>query len=275
MGTLAELVIQIGSVSPGAEYSAKLTASREEESFTGTAQGTSVSGGSMGAWDMLHRCVGTARLYRLIARDVAGFAPIEDPGVKVDSTGANTGAVLAALKLTDDAMFERIDAALCRLVPTVERVRLKQERVQHQVVNRILFDFRGAANVPAHGASQGTLVLLALLTVLHGPGRPDLVLLDDFEHTLHPRAQMDVVRLIKSLLALDEFADVQVVATTHSPYVLDEMDIADVHAFAVGADGCVCTKPLSAHPEAERSNGTLTAGQLWSLDPERSWVLQE
>ena len=243
--------------------------------FSAQAQGQSRSGGSGGDWEKVAFCFGAAKLYRLNASSIAKASPIEDPGVQIGSSGTNTGAVLTSLKLIDDERFERIEAALRKLVPTVERVRLKQESVRGQVRNRILFDFRGATGVPVHGASQGTLVLLALLTVLYGTGRPNLLLLDDLEHTLHPRAQMELVRLIKSLLELDEFADVQVITTTHSPYVLDEMDVADVHAFAIGDDGCVRSKPLAAHPEAERSKGTLTAGQLWSLDPERAWVLKE
>lgn len=274
--TRDELEIEIESAGLSVKFAAKRTGSRGEVGFAASANGVGFrSGGSSGEWDKVALSFGAARLYRLNAYDVSQESPIEDPGVEIDCVGSNTGAVLTALKLIDDIRFERIEDSLRRLVPTVERIRLKQERVNAQVLNRILFDFRGAASVPAHGASQGTLVLLALLTVLYGPRRPNLVLLDDFEHTLHPRAQMELVRLIKSLLALDEFADVQVVATTHSPYVLDEMDVADVHAFAIGDDGCVRSKPLSAHPEAERSKGTLTAGQLWSLDPERAWVLKE
>ena len=40
-------------------------------------------------------------------------------------------------------------------------------------------------------------------------------------------------------------------------------------------DGTVASKRLSAHPEAERMKGALSAGQLWSLDREREWVLAE
>jgi hypothetical protein len=86
---------------------------------------------------------------------------------------------------------------------------------------------------------------------------------------------MELVRLIKGLLALEQFKDLQVVATTHSPYMLDELEPSDVQAFALRDDGTVASKRLSAHPEAKRMEGTLRAGQLWSLDPERSWVLDE
>ena len=31
---------------------------------------------------------------------------------------------------------------------------------------------------------------------------------------------------------------------------------------------------LSEHPDASRTRGSLKAGQLWSLEPERNWVLR-
>jgi predicted ATP-dependent endonuclease of OLD family len=98
--------------------------------------------------------------------------------------------------------------------------------------------------------------------------------LDDLDHALHPRAQMELMRMLKNILLLEEFKDVQIVATTHSPYILDEVDASDVYAFALHDDGAVASKRLSEHPEAKRTRGALKAGQLWSLDPERDWVLQ-
>jgi len=172
------------------------------------------------------------------------------------------------------------------LVPSVERVRIRQATVARQnphpnlrhqtedvLGSKIFFDFRGAPGVPAHLASEGTLILLALLTILHGPNPPNILLLDDFDQSLHPEAQVELVRLVKRLL--DQLPDVQIVATTHSPYVLDEIDPSDVIVFALRDDGTVASKRLSEHPEAGKMKGALSSGQLWSLDPERDWVLGE
>ena len=79
--------------------------------------------------------------------------------------------------------------------------------------------------------------------------------------------------MIKGMLALDEFKETQIIATTHSPYVLDELSPENVIAFALRDDGPVASKSLSDHPEAARMTGTLKTGQLWSLDAERDWVL--
>jgi len=79
---------------------------------------------------------------------------------------------------------------------------------------------------------------------------------------------MEFIRVIQQLLKGEQ--NIQIVATTHSPYILDELDPSDVHVFALGDDDAVVVKRLSDHPEAEKMKGALSASQLWSLDPEFS-----
>jgi hypothetical protein len=222
--------------------------------------------------------IGHVALYRFKADRVAASAYSNRPGASVTEDGAQTAVALAALKLADDEAFERIETAMRRIVPSLHRVRIRPAEVLHRsnpnpvVGSKLYFDFQGAKNVPAHHASQGTLVVLALLTVLYGHDRPDVILLDDFDHALHPRAQIELVQMIRELLALDEFENTQIIATTHSPYVLDEVSPSNVIAFALREDGTVASKPLSEHPDAPKVNGALKAGELWTLDAERDWV---
>ena len=233
-------------------------------------------GRSAPQWSRIAKTVGMAGLYSLRASQVSAAAQATIPDVKVERDGAGTAAVLASLKLGADEVFDRIEVDLRQLVPSVRRLRIRQEPTYvggGPLGHKIYFDFVGAPGIPAHGASQGTLLVLSLLTILHGPNRPNLILLDDFDHALHPRAQMELMRMLKALLALPEFAELQIVATTHSPYTLDELEPKDVHAFALRDDGTVASKCLSQHPDAAKTQGVLRAGQLWSLDPEKSWVL--
>lgn len=223
-----------------------------------------------------------ATLYKLNAQAIAAAAYTERPSPLVERDGTNTSEALAALKLGYDEAFVRIEEEMRLIVPNVERVRIRHATAtrpnpgspaykEEVKGSKIYLDFRGAPAVPAHAASEGTLITLALLTILHSPGRPGMILLDDFDQSLHPRAQMEFVRLIKRLLA--EIDDLQIVAVTHSPYVLDELEPSEIHAFALRDDGTVATKRLSEHPEAERMKGALTTGQLWTLDPEPEWVI--
>lgn len=221
---------------------------------------------------------GHVALYRFKADQVAASAYSHRPGASVTEGGAQTAVALAALKLADDEAFERIETAMRRIVPSLHRVRIRPAAVLHPsnpnpvVGSKLYFDFQGAKNVPAHHASQGTLVVLALLTVLYGHDRPDVILLDNLDHSLHPHAQIELVRMIRELLTLDEFENTQIIATTHSPYVLDEVSPSNVIAFALREDGTVASKPLSEHPDAPKMNGALKAGELWTLDAERDWV---
>jgi predicted ATPase len=226
----------------------------------------------------LSKLVGPIRLYRFRADQVAAVAYSAQSQTVVAEDGAQTAVVLADLKLADDERFDRIESALRKIVPSFQRLRIGPAMIEvphnSQPVrgSKLHLDFQGATNVPAHRASHGTLVTLALLTVLHSNDRPGVILLDDFDHSLHPRAQMELVRMIKDLLELDEFRDTQVIATTHSPYVLDEVSPSNVIAFALREDGTVASKPLSEHPDAAKVTGALKAGELWTLDAERDWV---
>ena len=220
------------------------------------------------------------QLYHFDASQIAAaaYSAASEPMVRAD--GTNTAVVLAALKLEQDDVFDRIQQELRQVVPTVERLRIGRAPVNTHdedgapaevMGHKLYIDFRGAPRVPAHAASEGTLVTLALLTVLHSATRPRLLLLDDIDQSLHPRGQIELVEQIKRLL--DEMPDLQIVATTHSPYILDRIDRSDIHVFALKNDGSVAHKRLSDHPEA--ANEVLTSGQIWSLDPEEEWVAEE
>jgi predicted ATPase len=227
----------------------------------------------------LTRALGPAMLYRFDARQIAAasYSTEENPAVEED--GKNTAVVLAALKLEHEDAFAQIESELRKIVPNIQRIRVRRIKMpgkstaEVQVGNKIFLDFKGASDVPAHAASEGTLISLALLTALCSPNRPQLLLLDDIDQSLHPQAQMELMRELK--LLLERFPTVQLVATTHSPYILDELDPADIRVFALRQDGSVACRSLSEHPQAEKMRGVLTAGQLWSLDPEWRWVIEE
>ena len=99
----------------------------------------------------------------------------------------------------------------------------------------MLFDFEHAENVSARTASEGTLMMLGLITVLLGPIRPRILLLDDIEHGLHPLAQKHLVEVIERIL--QEHKDLQLLVTAHSPYLLDYVAPEQVRIMADGRGG--------------------------------------
>lgn len=212
-----------------------------------------------------------AELLRLDPRRIAQIQPPTAEQPELGPDGAGTAEVIAALLLNDPERVEAIVAALQTLVPQVRRVGIQQKRLQDGPIGyQLALDFVGARKVPASGVSEGTLLALALVTRLQMAKRPRLLLLDDLEAGLHPSAQQRVMTMLR---ALTEGGDpVQVVATTHSPFVIDGVEPEAAQVFALREDGSVATKPLSAHPDAAAWRGKLSAGQLWTLDDEQVWV---
>jgi predicted ATPase len=135
----------------------------------------------------------------------------------------------------------------------------------------ILFDFEHAENVSARTASEGTLLILGLLTVLLGPNRPRIVLMDDIEHGLHPLAQKKIVEQIRNLQ--ERFPELQLLATSHSTRLLNSLEPEQVRLVAVGADGYSRCGRLPDHPKFEKWKDELSPGEMWSVFGDQ-WVAE-
>jgi predicted ATPase len=136
--------------------------------------------------------------------------------------------------------------------------------------HRLELEFEGLGFVPADLVSEGTILALALLTMLRSDQRPKLVLLDDLDKALHPRAQVEVARRMRHLLSLDP--QLQIIATAHSPFILDDFEGSDVVLLAADAANGTRSRLLSEHPDFVRFKESLRPGEFWSTVGEQ-WVL--
>jgi predicted ATPase len=217
---------------------------------------------------------------------------IADPKeTTLNSDGSNLAWALSSLMTEHPDRFQRVVEALREVVPIVKSIRskavsLKQTVKQTITINKrdrtfdeerevngqeLIFDMKSGKGLPATSVSEGTLVVLAVLTLLHGSDA-DLIMLDDVELGLHPKAQRD---LIRQLCRIQEtHPKLQILVSTHSPYVVDEFKAEDVWVFAPDKEGCAVTKRLSEHPDAKRALEVLTTGEFWSAEGE-PWVLDE
>lgn len=204
------------------------------------------------------------------------------------SDGEGLADVLAKMQLEDTDSFQALQAALRAVVPQVQRVGVRRVQIakktpviestakgpqigsrdEAQLAHELTFDVSGRRGIPADMMSGGTLLVLGILALLYSPARPRILLLDDIDHGLHPRAQWDLLRQLRRLL--EQFPDLQIVATSHSPDLVDELDPKEVVVMALRDDGTSAAKPLTACPR-EDMLGVLRAGQLWSAVGE-DWV---
>lgn len=239
----------------------------------------------------LAKAVQSTTLLRLELARMAAPSYSELPIPRMGCDGEGLASVLAYMALTRPDDFQQLQAAIRKVLPAVQRIRFERVPIirteREPLLNRdsgiremhrefmgdaLLLDLVGAPSLPAHLASEGTILVLGMLTILMGMDRPRLVLLDDIDHALHPRAQKEFIGTIRTLL--EQHPDLQIVATTHSPYLLDCLRPEEVRITALDDAGTVACSSLQDHPAFERWKEEMTPGEFWSTVGEK-WVVGE
>ena len=101
------------------------------------------------------------------------------------------------------------------------------------------------------------------------PTLPNLVLLDDVEQGLHPKAQRELMTVFKEIIQANK--NLQIIVSTHSPYIVDELTPAQVHVLSHQPSGFTRSKRLDEHPDIELAQHTLTTGEFWDAEGE-DWI---
>jgi predicted ATPase len=194
----------------------------------------------------------------------------QDPSVMApDGTGLHSA--LANMALNDPDSWQRLQADLRRIIPSIRRLRHTKTAI-HQQPAALLFDTVGADSLLASQVSEGTLLVLGLLAALHAPDRPNLILLDDLDRGLHPRAQKELISLLRGLLETNQ--ELQLLAATHSPYMLDWMEPGEVRMTLLRDDGATVCAALAEHPKFGKWKDEMTPGEMWSLFGEK-WLAEQ
>jgi predicted ATPase len=159
---------------------------------------------------------GKVHIYAIDAKAVSGAESIiAHPGVRLDGSG--TAQVLEALKNGDrEDLFEKIEESFKRYVPEVEKLSLRtveQGKKQIQVREKGLKTL-----LPATELSEGTRLVLCILTILHQENPPPIILLEDIDRGLHPRLFEYVAPMMRDIA---ERHNINILATTHNPYLVD------------------------------------------------------
>lgn len=216
------------------------------------------------------------------------YVPGEPPQLQADGYGLAT--VLSRLKLNDEATYAKIVESLQTVIPSVAGLRFARDRVIRREIefhqqagervavesppreywgDALRFDALSGDNLPASAMSEGTLLILGLLTAVHASPDARILLLDDLDRALHPRAQCDVIRLLKELQ--ESRPELQIVATSHSPYLVDALDYSQVRMTTISEGGEIICAAMESHPDVARWREEMAAGEFWSHIGEK-WV---
>lgn len=147
--------------------------------------------------------------------------PEAGPQERLSKGGENLSNVIQYLKEQHPERLDRIFSILRQRVPRLERV-----DAEPMPDGRLLLQIKDAPfekPVLAKFASDGTLKLLAYLTVLYDPEPPRFIGIEEPENYLHPRL---LPELAEECRAASERS--QLLITSHSPFLLNAMRAEEV-----------------------------------------------
>ncbi|MEE9296224.1 MAG: AAA family ATPase [Phycisphaerae bacterium] len=172
--------------------------------------------------DQLASYLGAIRVYSLQATAIDDPVKLEQ-NPQLQSNGAGLAGVLNDLIDQDRDRFDALNREVSRWFPEYEEIGF--ETTPQGLRAFFLRTTDGRHKIHATELSQGTLLGICMLTLAYLPEPPPLVCFEEPDHGLHPRLLRDVQDALYRLShpeSCGEHRDpIQVVATTHSPYMLD------------------------------------------------------
>jgi len=192
-----------------------------------------------------------------LSADNTRGVPESGPQERLSTTGDNLPNVIQYLK---EQHPDRLALILKKLTQRVPRL----EKVDAEVMpdGRLLLQVKDAPfdkPVMAKFASDGTLKMLAYLTLLFDPEPPQLIGIEEPENQLHPRLLPDLAEECRAAASAS-----QLMVTTHSPFFVNALRPAEAWVLYRNEKGFTQAKRTSEMPGINEfmAEGALL-GQLW------------
>ncbi len=172
-------------------------------------------------WPVVRAMIAHIRSYRLDQEAMAEPSLVRT-GAELSAGGGNLAAVLATLRTRAPAEFAALTAEAIRLLPEFCGLEVTED-----AAGAAEFGLRldNGEVVTADNLSQGTLYLLGMLALAFDPDPPSVLCIEEIDRGIHPRMLREVRDVLYRLSYPQSFGlarrAVQVIATTHSPYLLD------------------------------------------------------
>jgi predicted ATPase len=161
-------------------------------------------------------------VYSLDPQAIAAPTQLQ-PRMRLAPNGAYLAGVLDRLRDQEPERFESLNEELGRWLPEFDRILFETPQAGHRAI--ALRTREGHHKIQALDLSQGTLIALALLTLAYVPDPPPIVCLEEPDRGMHPRLLRNVKDAMYRLSYPESGGEkrdpIQVIATTHSPYLLD------------------------------------------------------
>lgn len=173
------------------------------------------------AWPALKADIGKIRSYLFDHYAMSEPSDVLQGEVLV-SNGGNLAAVIHHLRTASPDIYQTFVTECLRIMPEYIAVDTRPAGGKVELV----FALGGDEGwVTSDNLSQGTLYMLGILVLAYSPARPSVLCIEEIDRGIHPRMMREIRDALYRLSYPASFGSselpVQVIATTHSPYLLD------------------------------------------------------
>lgn len=193
---------------------------------------------------------------------------------EITPDGGNIPALLDHYIRRDRKRFDQVITAMRDLVGGFEDIQISTPKPE---TRRIDFMIEGGLRISADQTSVGVRLILFFVALAYHPTPPKLILLEEPENCVHPKRLADVMRLLREITQGKHGGHAaQVILTTHSPYLLDQVDLAtdQVLVFKRNDDGSRSAEPADAE-RLKSFLGEFMLGEVWFNEGEAGLVSRE
>jgi predicted ATPase len=173
---------------------------------------------ALAEWPAVSSQIRSVRFHALDHAAMARPCRADSP-VELVEDGANLAAAMHALRAARPEEFDAVAAEFGRILPEFKAI------VPVKSGDQLALEFALHGenhHIRAADLSQGTLALLGVLFLASASPRPALLCIEEIDRGLHPRALREARDALYRLSHPNAGEPAcQVLATTHSPYLLD------------------------------------------------------
>lgn len=202
----------------------------------------------------LAEAVGEAVYYRF---DPSALREPSDLCENMDENGLGLPGLLLTIAGNSPASMQRLSEEFSRRYPSYLQVKAKPAGGKKAAI----FFQTAFGDLPASLVSDGAILSLAFLALAYLPVPPGILLIEEPENGVHHAKLKEIVDTLRDI-GLEKH--IQVVLTTHSPYLLDLVSPEDVRVFSKDAEGAAHAIKLSDVPDVEEWKKHFMTGEIWT-----------
>jgi len=206
--------------------------------------------------------IGSLAYYSLDPAELKKPSHITRDPAELGQKGERFPSFLQEFLLVDRQAFHEMENLFYRRFPAYSGIVLDKGSIGGNLAMYLSVVNKSGSKLPIHMVSDGAVLSLAVLSICYQPNPPKILLLEEPENGVH---HAKLKEIIDTLRDLSQKKGVQVVLTTHSPYLLDLVGPEEVRVFQKDEDGAVHSRKLSDFPDAEDLKKHFMTGEIWTI----------